>query len=274
MMGMLCMLWGWAGAQVGAGYVLVPVGAQPVAVSFHRVTSLVFPSAVRSGVRVTRDVQVEKVRGVENVLAIRAARGRFAATNLAVFGMDGRIYSFDLEYSDTAAAWQWRVEPNGEAGRGLILTGLPADDDKLREDARMSESKRGWMQASVNTQKMRLVVTGIYYADSLLWLAGKVRNRAVPDFAVQRVRLFTEDRKRVKRMAVQEAEMDPVYTDWNGAGLVAGQATRGFALAYRGIAVPQGKRLVLEVAEREGGRTIRLRIPLKKILAARKLRLP
>src|SRR5580658_3102584 len=120
-MGLLCMFWGWAGAQ--AGYVLVPVGAQPVAVSLHRVTTLVFPAAVRSGVRVSRDVQVEKIRGVENVLAIRAARGRFAATNLAVFGMDGRLYSFNLEYSDTAAAWQWRVEPNGGSARGLILTG-------------------------------------------------------------------------------------------------------------------------------------------------------
>jgi hypothetical protein len=273
MMGMLCILWGWAGAQAEAGYVLIPVGAQPVAVSFHRVTALVFPSAVRSGVRVTRDVQVEKVRGVENVLAIRAARGRFVATNLAVFGMDGRIYSFNLEYSDTATAWQWRVEPNGDAARGLILTGLPADEDKLREDARILKTNRGWMNAAVKIQKMRLAVTGIYYADSLLWLAGKLRNRSVPDFAVQRVRLFTEDRRRVKRMAVQEAEMDPVYTDWDGAGLVAGETIRGFALAYRGIAVPQGKRLVLEVAEREGGRTIRLRIPLKKILAARKLRI-
>jgi hypothetical protein len=268
-MGLLCMIWGWAGAQ--AGYVLVPVGAQPVTVSIHRVTTLVFPAAVRSGVRVSRDVQVEKVRGVENVLAIRAARGRFVATNLAVFGLDGRIYSFNLEYSDTAAAWEYRVEPTGDGGRGLILTGLPADEDKLREDARMLKTKRGWMRASVNTKKMRLSVTGIYYADSLLWLAGKIRNRAVPDFVVQRVRLFLEDRKRVKRMALQEADMDPVYID--EGGLVAGNTTEGFAVAYRGIAVPDGKRVVLEFAERDGGRTMRVRIPLKKLLAARKLRI-
>ncbi len=271
LMGMLSILWGWAGAQVGAGYVLLPVGAQAVAVSLHRVTTLVFPAAVRSGVRVSRDVQVEKVKGVENVLAIRAARRRFTATNLAVFGMDGRIYSFNLEYSDTAAAWQWRVEPTGDGSRGLILTSLPADEDRLREDAQMLESKRGWMRASVNIKKMRLTVSGIYYADSLIWLAGRIKNRSVPDFAVQRVRLYTADRKRVKRTAVQEAEMNPVYSDWNGAAVVAGETAQGFALAYRGIAVPPGKRVLLEVAERDGGRVIRLRIPYKKILAARKL---
>jgi hypothetical protein len=269
--GMLCMFWGLAGAQ--AGYVLVPVGARAVSVSLHRVTTLVFPAAVRSGVRVSRDVQVEKVRGVENVLAIRAARGRFMATNLAVFGMDGRIYSFNLEYSDTAAAWQWRVEPSGEAGRGLILTGLPADEDKLREDARMMKARSGWMHASSNIKKMRLTVTGIYFADSLLWLAGKIRNRSTLDFGLERVRLFTEDRRRVKRMAIQEAETDPVYTDGVGTGLVAGKTTEGFALGYRRIAVPDGKRVVLEFAEREGGRTIRVRIPMKKILAARKLQI-
>jgi hypothetical protein len=43
-------------------------------------------------------------------------------------------------------------------------------------------------------------------------------------------------------------------------------------LAYRGIAVPEGKRVVLEIAERDGGRVIRVRIPFRKILAARKLR--
>jgi hypothetical protein len=268
-MGVFCVFWGWAGAQ--AGYVLVPVGAQSVAVSGHRVTTLVFPAAVRAGVRVSRDVQVEKVRGVENVLALRAARGRFTATNLAVFGMDGRIYSFTLEYSDTAAAWQWRVEPRGDSGHGLILTGLPADEDKLREDARAVKIKRGWMHAAASIKKMRLIVTGVYSADSLVWLAGWVKNRADLDFAVQRVRLFTEDRKRVKRMAVQEAEVDPAYADEGGS--VAGETTQGFALAYRGIAVPDGKRVVLEFAERDGGRTIRVRIPLKKILAARKLRI-
>jgi hypothetical protein len=270
-MGLLCMFWGWAGAQ--AGYVLVPVGAQPLAVSLHRVTTLVFPAAVRSGVRVSRDVQVEKVKGVENVLAIRAARGRITATNLAVFGMDGRIYSFNLEYSDTAAAWEFRVEPTSDGGRGLILTGLPADEDRLKADARMLKTKRGWMHATVNTKKMRLSVTGVYYADSLIWLAGKVRNRSVPDFAVQRVRLFTEDRKRVKRMAIQEAETDPVFTDWDAAGLVAGTTTVAFALGYRGIAVPKGKRLVLELLERDGGRMIQVCIPYKKLLAARKLRI-
>lgn len=210
---------------------------------------------------------------MDNVLAIRATRGHIGATNLAVFGMDGRVYSFNLEYSDTAAAWQWRVEPNAEADRGLILTGLPADEDKLREDARMMKTKRGWMHAAVNTKKMHLAVTGIYYTDSLLWLVGRLGDRSALDFAVQRVRLFTEDRKRVKRMAVQEAETDPVFSDWDEARLVAGETTTGFALAYRGIAAPKGKRVVLEVAELDGGRTIRVRIPLKRILAARKLRI-
>ena len=79
LLGMLCILWSWAEAQVGVGYVLVPVGAAPVGVSMRRVTTLIFPTAVRAGgKRVTRDVQVEKVRGVENVLAIRATRGPFA----------------------------------------------------------------------------------------------------------------------------------------------------------------------------------------------------
>jgi hypothetical protein len=266
---LLCLCWGLAEGQVPAGYVLRPVGAQVVPVSGRRVTTLLFPMPIREGVRVSRDVQVEKIKGVENVLALRAARGYFVPTNLAVCGMDGRVYSFNLVYADTAEAWQYRVEAAGDTGRGLILTGLPADATRLSEDARAIGAKQGWMHAAVNIKKIRLVVTGVWSADSLIWVAGLLKNKSQVDFAVGRVRLFTADRKRVKRMAMQQGELEPVWT--SGAGLVGGKATGSFSLAYRGIAVPEGKRVVLEIAERNGGRVLRLRIPLKKILAARKL---
>jgi conjugative transposon TraN protein len=266
---MLCILWGVAEAQVAAGYVLRPVGAQQVPVSGHRVTTLLFPMPIRAGVRVSRDVQVEKVKGVENVVALRATRGYFAPTNLAVFGVDGRVYSFNLEYADTAAAWQYRVEVMGDTARGLILTGLPADETQLIRDARLIAGKRHWMHEAVNIRKMRVVVTGIWSADSLVWLAGQINNRSRLDFDMSRVRLFTEDRKLVKRMAIQEGELEPVWK--SSLELVPGETTEPIALGYRSITVPKDKRLVLEVAERDGGRLIRVRIPYKKILEARKL---
>ena len=238
---------------MAGGYELLPLGAQAVPVSLHRVTSLVFPMAVRSGVRVSRDVQVEKVKGVENVLAIRAVRVGFVPTNLAVFGMDGRLYSFNLEYRDSAVVWQYRVEAVGDAGRGLILTGLPADEERLRADARLMEAKRG---------------VGVYFADSLTWIAGRLSSPGAGDFVVGRVRLFTEERKRVKRMAVQQAEVEAVYADWGGG---SGKAAAGFALGYRGIVVSRGKRLVLEVAERDGGRVVRVRVRRKEIVVPKKL---
>ena len=114
---------------------------------------------------------------------------------------------------------------------------------------------------------MQLTVTGIYYADSLIWLAGRIRNRAVPDFAVEQVRLFTQDRKRVKRMALQEMEIVPVFSDVNAA-VIPGGAKRKFVIGYRGVTVPDHKRLVLEIADRGGLRVIQVRIPAKKLLSA------
>jgi hypothetical protein len=126
------------------------------------------------------------------------------------------------------------------------------------------------MHAAVNIKKMKVVVTGIWSADSLVWVAGQIKNHSRLDFDVSRVRLFTEDRKRVKRMAIQEGDLEPVWTDRPGP--VPSETTERIALGYRSITLPKGKRLVLEVAERDGGRLIRVRIPYKKILAARKLR--
>jgi hypothetical protein len=93
------------------------------------------------------------------------------------------------------------------------------------------EGRRGLqLQPGINIKKLRVVVTGIWSADSLVWLAGRIRNRSQLDFDVSRVRLFTEDRKRVKRMAIQEGELEPVWT--SGVGSVAGETTACFTLGY------------------------------------------
>ena len=262
-------------AQTGPSFTLTGLSAQKVLVTDHKMTNLVFPFAIRTGIKVSRDVLVQKVKGVENVIELKAARPHFAPTNLSVFGMDGRLYSFDLEYADNPPVLNFAVVSAPVVnlsvlypGRSLLLlTGLPADESTLAEDARTLAKEKGFLHKSVRIEKMRLQVEGIYLKDSLLWFTLRINNRTQVPYYPEYVRLFTQDRTKAKRTAIQQAVVEPIY-----AGVpdrIAGRSSEKFALGFPLFTVPRDKQLWLEVEERSGGRLLKLPIGYKTILKAR-----
>ena len=262
-------------AQVGPSFVLAGLTAQKVPVTEHKMTNLVFPVAIRTGIKVSRDVLVQKVKGVENVIELKAARPHFAPTNLSVFGLDGRLYSFELEYVDSPPVLNFAVIPT-VAGYApslypakslLLLTGLPVDQAALAEDAGMLAKRRGFLHASTRHEKIRLQVEGIYLKDSLLWFTVRINNTAQVPYYPEYIRLFTQDRIKTKRTAIQQAAMEPVYEEVPDK--IQGKSAKRLALGYSLFTVPRDKKLWLEVAEQSGGRLLKLPIGYKTILKAR-----
>ena len=79
-----CIVFG-ALAQ-GPGFRLEPIGSAVIPVTLDKITNLIFPEAVQAGVKVSTAVIAQKVRGVENVIELKAMRRDFAPTNLSVYG--------------------------------------------------------------------------------------------------------------------------------------------------------------------------------------------
>jgi conjugative transposon TraN protein len=264
-------------AQEPPLFTLSALTAQKVPVTEHKMTNLVFPVAIRTGIKVSRDVLVQKVKGVENVIELKAARAHFAPTNLSVFGMDGKLYSFDLEYADNPAVLDFAVvpAPGGESVAQypdkplLMLTGMPADQATLTEDAGTLTKEKGFLHASVHSEKMRLKVEGIYLKDSLLWFTLRLRNATQVPYAPEYIRLFIQQRTKATRTAIQEIPIEPAYTA--PPGRITGRSSETFALGYPLFTVPRDKELWLEIAERSGGRLLKLPISYKTILKARSI---
>src|SRR5580658_5431695 len=72
-----------------------------VPVTYNSTTVLVFPAPVRPVDRGDRDVLAQKQPGADNVLKLKAARRNFPPTNLHVFTADGRLFGFDVIYTDS-----------------------------------------------------------------------------------------------------------------------------------------------------------------------------
>jgi len=265
-------------AQVIPSFTLIPLTAQKVPVTEHKMTNLVFPVAIRTGIKVSRDILVQKVKGVENVIELKAARPHFASTNLSVFGLDGRLYSFDLVYSDNPPVLNFAVvpAPAGEAVATfpdkppLLLTDLPVDQVALARDAELLTKEKRFLHPSVRKEKMRLQVEGIYLKDSLLWFSLSLRNNAEVPYAPQYVRLFIQERTKAKRTAIQQTDMEPVYATLPNQ--IPGRSCDTFSLGYPLFTVPRDKALWLEIAERSGGRLLRLPISYKTVLKARSIK--
>ena len=265
-------------AQVSPSFTLTPLTAQKVPVTECKMTNLVFPVAIRTGIKVSRDVLVQKVKGVENVIELKAARPHFLPTNLSVFGLDGRLYSFDLEYSDNPPVLNFAVVPAPTTGEAvtlypekppLLLTDLPVDQETLARDAERLAKEKRFLHPSVRREKMRLQVEGIYLKDSLLWFTLRLRNNAQVPYAPQYVRLFIQERTKAKRTAIQQTDMEPVYATLPNQ--TPGRSCDTFSLGYPLFTVPRDKALWLEIAERSGGRLLRLPISYKTVLKARSI---
>jgi conjugative transposon TraN protein len=264
-------------AQEPPSFTLTALTAQKVPVTEHKMTNLVFPVAIRTGIKVSRDVLVQKVKGVENVIELKAARPHFLPTNLSVFGLDGRLYSFDLEYADNPLVLNFAVvpAPPGEAATlhpekpPVLLTDLPVDQTALAADAGTLAKEKRFLHASVHSEKMRLQVEGIYLKDSLLWFTLRLRNATQVPYCPEYIRLFIQERTKARRTAIQETPIEPVYSALPNR--ITGRSSEIFALGYPLFTVPRDKELWLEIAERSGGRLLKLPISYKAILKARSM---
>ncbi len=247
-------------------YRLEGVGALVIPVTINKMTNLVFPGPVRTGVKVSPDILVQKVRGVENVFELKALRQGLAETNMTVYGTDGRVYEFVVRFEEAPAVLTYRVLPLGDAAP-VFLSGLPAGEDRLARDAAALALREGFLRVSARSGRVRLSLQGVYLQDSLQWLAFRCTNGSGIGYRPVFLRCFLRDRKRVKRRAEQEVEVSPVFSHL--PTIVAGREV--FALGFEPFVVPADKRLVVEMTGQDG-RTLLLKVRGKVLLRGKRLR--
>jgi conjugative transposon TraN protein len=262
------------------GFHLEGMVSRMVPVTVMKMTNLVFPVAVANGVKVSRDILAQKPKGVENVIELKAVRRDFAPTNLSVYGMDGRLYSFDLRYVDDSSVLNFRVVPDVAAGTGatggnsvmsdhpVILTSLPVDRETLDTDAAVLGARSGFLHRSSSAGGVRLRLRAIYLKDSLMWICLRVSNGSEITWRPEAIRVFMEDRGKVKRTATQWVPVEPVYS--GRIAVLAGNTVKPIAIAVQPFVLGKGKRLVVEFRDADGGRDLELKIKARTVLRARK----
>ncbi len=273
--GIYMMMWllaGVGGFAQSAGFRVDGIGSVSIAVSLNKMTNLIFPEPILTAVKVSRDLIAQKVRGVNNVLELKAGREGMVETNLSVYGTGGRVYSFTVRFSGDTAVLNYRVIdladlPGGDTVVMIQPSGLPVNELQLRADARRMDERRPFLRKGVRSGGLALQLKGIWLTDSLEWLALGLSNRTRIPFQPSVIRYYLEDKRQIKRRASQKEPLEPVYTE--PVPVLPGLGDHRYSVGFRPFTVPRGKRLVVEVSGEDGGRMVVMKIRSRIVMRAK-----
>jgi hypothetical protein len=138
-------------------------------------------------------------------------------------------------------------------------------DDSVKTT--VNETFTPFLHRSVSEGNVRLVLQGIYLRDGLLWFSFLLKNQSPIGYSPEYMRCYIRERKKVKRMAVQEIPLRPLVERL--PRVVAGGSEQLIDLGFRPFTLSKDKKLALQVAEQDGGRELNLSIPSKILLKAK-----
>lgn len=257
---------------------------QTLEITYNKTTSVVFPAVIKSVDRGSRDILAQKAKGVENILQLKAARDGFPQTNLTVITADGNIHLFTVNYSkepnqqlltcksipDSSGSGVRPACPGSNEGRdeGLIFQADMTETEMESYASQIVNRKRSIRLLNESNYKIGLSLHGIYCKDNVIFYHVKVSNRSNIDYDVDLLHFYIQDKQKVKRTASQEVAVKPLYVFGN-AEKIKGQSTEEVIYALEKFTIPDAKRLMIEMFEKNGGRNISLSIKNKTIVNAK-----
>lgn len=239
-----------------------------LAITFNKTTNLVFPYAVKSVDRGSRDVLVQKALGVENVLQLKAAKMGFSETNMTVVTEDGSLYPYIVDYSDAPLNFSYVFSSQNIKARPVAIFAKDATTAEVEKISKeVNDKERTIKRLHDKQDKMMLDVKGIYIHGDVIYLQLLLKNSSVAPYDVQSLRFYIKDKKRIKRTAEQQVDIQPVYILGDDDS-VSANSEQTITVALPKFTIPDKKYLMVELMEKNGGRNLSLRIKNKSLIAA------
>lgn len=228
--------------------------------SYTKTTSIVFPYAVKSVDRGSQDILVQKAKGVENILLLKAARQNFVQTNLTVITADGKLYGFVLNFDETCPTLNLLAQNFTNYDKDVQFSLENKNQKEIEQYALLSLSKKK-KAIGLKTSRfcIRLQVTGIFIHQDVMYFRVLLGNNSRINYDIDQLRFFICDQKKSRRTASQEIEILPLFATSNNSK-ISDQSEMSLVFAITKFTIPQKKLLKLQLIEENGGRHLELNI--------------
>lgn len=257
-----------------------PVQPYEIEVCYDKTMHIIFPSAIIYVDLGSRDIIADKAGGAENVLRVKAANRDFRSqTNISVITDKGDFYTFDVRYSENPAI------------SSLEMRGLIACNDDRRPNNTLDVHLRELGEESPRTVYavmshiyacnerrinhiggkgfgIQFLLRGLYSHNGVLYIQTRIRNSSNIRYDIDFIVFKIVDKKIAKRTAIQERIIEPLRT-YNDVDIVEGHRSERTVYAFDMFTIPDDKRLVVELRERNGGRHLSFTVENADIVRAK-----
>lgn len=231
-----------------------------IQLSYSKTTSILFPYAVKSLDVGSRDVLVQKAKGVENILLLKAGKQNFPQTNLTVVTSDGNLYSFILNFDDLCPTLNVDARLRIGDDKSLLFSLENENQKEIKEYALLALSKKNKVSGLVSKNaEIEFKVDGIFIHQDVMYFRVFLGNDSRINYDVDQLRFFIRDQKKSKRTAAQEIELTPLLCTGEFSRISdKSETTVVFAIAK--FTIPEKKKFTMQVFEKNGGRHLELNI--------------
>lgn len=241
----------------------------PLAITFYKTSNLIFPYAIKSVDRGSNDILVQKAKGMENILQLKAAKQNFKETNLTVITSDGKFYSYTVIYSDSISALNIQFSNNGNDEDVKNLFPESMNDANIQTNAKkIMNEERTVFGVKDKKDGIKIQLLGVYIAEDIIYYQLKLQNHSNINYDIDQFRFFICDQKKLKRTAAQEIEIKPLYIEANRPAIL-GKTEQVFVFALPKFTIPDKKVLKVQLMEKNGGRHLKIKVRNKTIVRAR-----
>ena len=235
-------------------------------VTFDKTVHVIFPSAVKYIDLGSSNIIAGKAEAAENVVRVKSTiKGFENETNFSVITDEGSFYSFNVKYADEPQKLNIEMKdfihdgatvnrPNNSMDIFLSELGYESPHEVYmamksiyknnKKEIKSIESKRFGIQ---------LLLKGIYIQNNLLYFHTEVKNSSSVPFDVDFIRWKIVDKKVAKRTAIQETVIEPVRAS-HFVTQIKGRSSERTVFAMNKFTIPDDKKLVVELFEKNGGR--------------------
>ncbi len=239
-----------------------------LSIAWNKTTSVIFPEAIINVDRGSRDILAQKVKGVENILQLKAGKTDFPETNLTVITSDGKIYHLFVNYSSHPQDLIIEIGKEPKETMPAILKSTISEPDLSKySNSIVTKGKRGRIVGH-SKYNVSLFLKGIYIQDNAIFYHLQLNNRSNIDYDIDFLKFYIKDKKQLKRTATQETEVKPRYKHGNDA-FIKSNSKLDLVYVFEKFTIPNARHLLIELYEKNGGRNLDLFVKNRMIIKAK-----
>lgn len=235
-------------------------------VAFNKTTHVIFPSEIVYVDLGDENLVAGLADGAKNVLRVKSAVKSFKSeTNLTVITDDGCFFTFNVKFAKEPLLLNIEMTDfihDGEAvnrpnnAQEIYLERLGQESPmlvKLVMKSIYKQDRREIKHIGSKRFGVQFILKSIYTNNGLLYFHTELKNTSNIAFDIDYISFKIVDKKVVKRTAMQEQVLEPLRAQ-NYVTVVSGKKSERTVFALEKFTIPDDKQLVIEVAEKEGGR--------------------